>query len=48
MITCLINSACDNGECLWWQAALPEPVGPPVAGKRETSVADQRKGLTLS
>lgn len=47
-ITCLIN-ACDNeDECLWWQAALPEPVGPPVAGKRETSVADQGKGPTLS
>lgn len=41
MIPCLINSACDN-ECLRWQAALPEPVGPPVAEKEETSVADQR------
>lgn len=32
----------------WRQAALPEPVAPPVAGRGKTSVADQRKGLTSS
>lgn len=30
------------------QAALPEPVVPPAAGRGKTSVADQRKGSTSS
>lgn len=44
----LIFKGIDDDVCSWWQAALPEPVVPPVAGRGKTSVADQRKGLTSS